>query len=170
MQFAKQELPDEPTLPDAKVRKLRAALIFEEAMETISALGVDIVMHVDTNMYVGGDSKRRYFLLNQAHPDGHGTVVSHEYQASAPGNLQLIADGCADVSVVTVGTLSACGIADTPVLEAVDQNNLDKSGPGHTWRKDGKLIKPPGHPEPALKEALEQQFVGLTAEVSSDGY
>lgn len=61
-----------------------------------------------------------------------------------------------DLSVVTIGTLSAMGIADNTVLRVVDANNLDKfSGDGHQ-REDGKWVKPTNHPkcEPEIERVL----------------
>jgi hypothetical protein len=66
-----------------------------------------------------------------------------------------LVDGCCDLSVVTIGTLSACGVSDDPFLMEVDQNNLDKFGDGHSYREDGKLIKPPDHQPPRIEELLE---------------
>ena len=59
-----------------------------------------------------------------------------------------VADGCGDLSVVTIGTLSACGIADEPILETIDANNLMKFAPGHRIDEFGKLIKPQELSEP----------------------
>ncbi len=39
MKLAGQDTPDEPIFPSLEIRKLRATLILEEAMETIYALG-----------------------------------------------------------------------------------------------------------------------------------
>lgn len=136
MRKAKQELPSAPTLPDEKTRKLRAKLIFEEALETIEALGFEVV---------------------QAPVGSVVSIASVEFAPSFVPDLSGIADGCADISVVTVGTLSACGIADAPLLRAVDENNLAKFGPGHSIREDGKLIKPPDHRPPDIAKVLQAQ-------------
>ena len=124
----------EPTVPDAATRILRAKLILEEALETVNALGV--------TAYINGQDIAKTDL---------GFEATHE------PNLVEIADGCADVMVVTTGTLIACNIEDRPLLEAVDQNNLAKFGPGHSFREDGKLIKPPGHKPPDIAEVLRAQ-------------
>ena len=42
MKLAGQELPQSPVVPDIKIRQLRAALILEEAFETIDALGFKV--------------------------------------------------------------------------------------------------------------------------------
>ena len=43
MDLAKQDCPLKPTEPTEKVAKLRATLILEEALETIKALGFDVI-------------------------------------------------------------------------------------------------------------------------------
>ena len=74
----------------------------------------------------------------------------------AQPNLVAIADGCADLSVVTIGTLVACGIPDRDLLWEVDVNNLKKFAPGLTIREDGKLIRPPDHPPPDIERVLRE--------------
>lgn len=127
---AGQELPVKPTMPSRDVRFLRAMLILEEAQETINALG---------------------FRIEQVVPGCLKLVDGEE-----PDLVQIV-DGCADTIVVTTGTLSACGVMDMPILEAVDMNNLDKFGPGSYRREDGKWMKPPGHKPPDLKALIDRQ-------------
>lgn len=137
MLLAKQEVPSKPTLPSVEVRRLRAKLILEEAIETIHGLGFEL----------------QFDLYNSRNPvDGYGELQLVEF---SEGDLEEIVDGCCDISVVTYGTLSACGVPDLPFIEEVDNNNLAKFGPGHTIRVDGKLIKPPDHEPPKIKEILE---------------
>lgn len=145
MRGARQALPDEPTLPDESIRKLRAAIILEEALETVKALGFDPVLALR-------DQPSRPALALQTVTIKDITFYSH----GAP-DLPEIADGCADISVVTTGTLAACGIADKPLLRLVDENNLAKLAPGHSFRSDGKLLKPPGHKRPDFAAALREQ-------------
>jgi len=139
MNLARQPVPVTPTPPDEQTRLLRASLILEECLETIAALGVEI--HVD------------------------GKMLTHDkctLLLDGPPNLIEIADGCADISVVTIGTLSACGIEDQPVLEEVDESNLQKFGPGSVRRADGKWIKPSDWKPPDLVRVLfEQGWVQL---------
>ncbi len=124
MQRAGQDTPQLPCIPTADVRLLRAKLIFEEAMETIRALGVTIRTGV------------------------HGLEVSHadsgafRYAAEGECDIVEVADGCADIAVVTTGTLSAFGIPDVHLQEKIDRSNLAKFGPGGHRRDDGKWIKP----------------------------
>jgi len=102
-------------MPSVEVRQLRANLILEEALETITALGFTV---------------QKDEVTNQLRP----------FAAHTP-NIVEVVDGCADISVVTIGTLSAFGVGDMPILEAVDTANLGKFGPGSYKREDGKWVK-----------------------------
>jgi len=143
---AKQDLPDRPTMPDEKTRRLRAKLIIEEALETVRELGFRLVvsgLHDDETIDLDDKEvfrKHTSFETTQAGP-----------------SLEGVADGCADIMVVTTGTLSACGIADDSLQREVDFNNLAKFGPGHSWNEYGKLVKPPNHKSPNIYEVLEDQ-------------
>jgi predicted HAD superfamily Cof-like phosphohydrolase len=143
MENAGQEIPDKPCIPSPEVRLLRAKLIFEEAMETIEALGVDIML----SPFIGQHDK-----VALSHVMGELVVNPHRKP-----DLVLIADGCADISVVTTGTLSACGIQDEELLEEVDKANLAKFGPGGYKREDGKWIKPKDWVPPDILGVLKAQ-------------
>lgn len=133
MQLAGQELPTSPMIPDANTRLLRARLILEEAFETVRALGFQPMVE-------------RYKI------DADTVELD-----PIPPDLIQIADGCADISVVTVGTLLACGIQDEPLLAAVDRSNLEKFAPGATRRADGKWLKPPDWKAPDIASVLKEQ-------------
>ena len=152
MKLASQEVPAEATMASDKVRKLRAKLVFEEAMELINGLGVEITFHMSGD---GVDLSINDPTAPKDKPDLR--VRSHEFEVVADGDFEEIADGCCDVSVVTIGTLSAFGLSDEPLLKLTDENNLDKFRPGHSIREDGKLIKPPNHPKPDFKQAIKNQ-------------
>lgn len=146
MVLAKQECPASPTIPAYKIRLLRARLILEEALETIAALGVRIL-------------PTREYVRQLKDSETASSEVTFEDLALERGdepNLVEIADGCADISVVTIGTLIACGIADVPVMNLVDSSNLNKFGPGHSFRADGKLIKPPDFEPPDFAALIAQ--------------
>lgn len=134
MQKAGQELPQRPCIPSSEIRVLRAKLILEEAMETIDALGITVTY----NGVMTGFS-------------------DFEFLATHLPNLVEIADGCADISVVTYGTLLACGISDEPIIEAVDESNLAKFAEGSYRREDGKWMKPPDWQKPDLFTLLLEQ-------------
>jgi len=144
MTLAEQEVPLAPTIPDEKTRILRAKLILEEALETIHALGILVYVRSDPQGFaVQVCSEEIKFDPNRLKPD-----------------LEQIADGCADISVVTTGTLLACGIADEALQHEVDLNNLAKFSPGGYRRDDGKWVKPPDHPVPDIAGILKAQKLG----------
>ena len=132
MQLANQELPTKPEIPNPGIRHLRASLILEEALETIEALGLGVW------------AQQMHSPLKMA-----GVEIT-EARGLEP-DLVAIVDGCCDLSVVTTGTLSACGVSDDAVQREVD---LNKFGEGYSLRPDGKLIKPPGHLPPDLRSIL----------------
>ena len=99
---ARQFLPTIPTIPNATIRELRARLILEEALEAVKALG--FVTRAET----------------------FETQTTIELEPLLEPDLVEIADGCWDISVVTTGTLSACGISDEKGQLLVDENNLAK--------------------------------------------
>lgn len=134
MQKVGQDTPSRLTTPEEKTRILRAKLILEEALETATAMGIEV--------RVGGES---------------GVVLEEEalhYAAEGNVNLVEVVDGCADISVVTTGTLIAFGVDDEPVLEEVDESNLRKFEPGSYRREDGKWMKPPGWTPPDIIGAI----------------
>lgn len=148
---AQQDVPGIPQVPMDDVRILRARLIFEECLETIRALGVLVEMHY------GG-------ICRDDLPCNMQSARFSNHPGRRP-SLPDIADGCADISVVTIGTLLACGIADQPLLEEVDASNLAKfTGDGHR-DEYGKWIKPSDWQPPAIEKILQDQ---VTAE-SVDG-
>ena len=133
MQKVGQDTPEGAVVPDEKTRILRAKLILEEALETVDALGVHV------------------------HIEGIEIVEEGlEYSGGGEINLQEVADGCADISVVTMGTLIAFGIDDEPLLEEVDASNLRKFGEGSYRREDGKWMKPPGWTPPDIMGAIDK--------------
>ncbi len=137
MQCAKQDTPSYVRIPDEDVRVLRARLVLEEALELVEALGVDVEF---PNVH---DPEIDYAALHfddlRFGPRKDHVIASAE-----------VAKECADVAVVNTGTLVAFGIPDKALLELVDNNNLEKFGPGHSYDDYGKLIKPPGFKKPAM--------------------
>ena len=141
MKLAGQEVPEKPFIPDEEIRILRGKLIIEEALETLEALGL--------GLFVKDPATETLTPV-------HEKIEIHPIPNATP-SLEKIADGCADVIVVTTGTLSACGIDDEPLQEAVDRNNLAKFGPGGYRRDDGKWVKPPHHQPPDIEGILKSQ-------------
>jgi predicted HAD superfamily Cof-like phosphohydrolase len=117
-----------PTIPDQKTRILRARLIMEEALETIEALGIGITITGLADSYSDGASVEFSGL---------------EFHACKEPDLAKIADGTADLSVVNVGTMIACGLPDRPLLEAADKDNLAKIG--GPIDEHGKFQRPAGY-------------------------
>lgn len=138
MQLAGQEVPTFPTIPSPEVAELRARLILEEAIETISALGVAI-----------------YWEKCCLNPFREYREKDFQYKATDNPDLVSIIDGCCDIRVVTTGTLSALGIPDELFQEEVDHNNLSKFGPGGYRDVQGKWIKPPDHQPPKINSLLK---------------
>ena len=134
MQKVGQDTPDQLTTPPEKIRILRAKLILEEALETVHAMGVVV----------------------RAGGPGSVQIENETLHYSAEGDVDLVevVDGCADISVVTIGTLIAFGVDDEPVLEEVDASNLRKFEPGSYRREDGKWIKPPNWTPPDIAGAI----------------
>ena len=138
----RQPLPENVVVPDREIRLLRAKLILEEAIETIEALGCWLI--IDGNIISYDDIK----------------VMQSGCQFKKE-NIIDVADGCADLSVVTIGTLSDFGIDDVELLEEVDQNNLAKfDGDGHL-NDYGKWVKPSDHQPPDIAKVLRQQGLDI---------
>ncbi len=135
-----QALPTAPCIPNLAIRKLRAKLILEEALETIAGLGIDVSAR-DNNGY-------------EAQVDGAGLTFT---ESLIKPNLIEIFDGLCDLEVVGKGTASACGIALQPGFERTSGNNLLKFAPGHSFNAAGKLVKPPNHPKTDLRSILLEQ-------------
>lgn len=142
-----QKVPLEPTMPSDPELVLRAKLIFEEAMETIEALGVTIQLSVfSTEPFADANSQAALHDPKLQVPTlGKNTIYKFYRDARKTPDFVEIVDGCCDLKVVTTGTLSACGVCDLLPQRIVDQNNLDKFAEGHYIREDGKLVKPPSH-------------------------
>ncbi len=134
-----QALPTAPCIPNLAIRKLRAKLILEEALETITGLGINLV------------AKDSGIDLKICDADLH-----YEESETKP-NLIEIFDGCCDLEVVVKGCASACGIALQPGFERTCGNNLLKFAPGHSFNAAGKLVKPTNHPKTDLRSLLLEQ-------------
>lgn len=136
MELAKHPAASVPSIPNEATRHLRAKLILEEALETVNALGFNGVLYSDTDVL---DIKNIMLVPNEQE------VTLHN-----------VADGCLDTIYVCTGCLSSFGLPDVQLQLEVDKNNLAKFGPGHSYNKDGKLIKPPGHKKPDLEGIIGQ--------------
>ena len=135
MQLAGQEIPESPRIPDEKTRRLRAKLIFEEAIETIQALGFCFEFKKDEEEDI--------------------VYLDIADKSTIEPDLERIIDGCCDIKVVTTGTLSACGVPDEIFQTEVDINNLMKFGEGSRINEYGKLVKPDNFQGPRIKDLLK---------------
>lgn len=130
---AGQDVPSKPTLPDAAMCLARAKMQLEETLEVIAALGCYIYWDVC---------------------EKHGYGVARK--SAKPVILANIIQECCDVQFVATGTLSACGVPDTPFRIEVDQANLRKfSGDAHR-DANGKWVKPTGFVGPDIAGVLKQ--------------
>lgn len=106
----KQALPEVAyTVPCEEVRKLRAKLILEEAIETINGLGFTV----------------------KAMSDAADISIVPSF-ASRPTSWQYmeqVIDGCVDTIYVATGTLAAYGVPDLPHIIEVNSAN-DAKFPG----------------------------------------
>jgi len=137
MKAAGQKVRDVPQIATAEERVLRAKLILEEAFETVKALGMNAYLNKDYS-----DLSAKMILLEP-------TLVP---------DIEGVADGCADIMVVTLGTLSAFGIDADPVLEEVHRANKDKFPDGKAiLRDDGKYLKPKNWWPPDIALILKKQ-------------
>lgn len=100
MQLFKQEIPPTPIIPSLEVRKLRARLILEEALETIEALGFEID-----------------FQYNDFNESEDGP------------NLVKVLDGMCDLDYVNKGLAIAMGVQEDKLDDAfaeVHRSNMSK--------------------------------------------
>lgn len=148
MLLAGQQVPLAPTIPSEDVRRLRAKLIWEECLETIRGLGFEPRV-LDASQAHLADSDKEWASVDEQ--------AEVKFIAVCEPDLVEIADGCADIIVVTTGTLSACGIADEAIQREVDESNLRKFGPGSRRREDGKWEKPDSWTPPDIAGRLREQ-------------
>lgn len=144
MRRAKQLVPDfpaEPTVEDC-IRVVRVAA--EEFFEMTKGFGVGIYMKPPTV-----PPPKQPMLLQMKELVFKPTGKGFDFVQAVDGALDLI--------VTTTCALSACGIADEEPQRIVDEANLRKFGPGHSFRDDGKLIKPPDFVKPDIAAAIQRQ-------------
>lgn len=116
-------LPVTPySVPPEEVRRLRAKLILEEAIETINGLGFVLPGVADISI-----------------------EPMFGYQPSDWESVEQVIDGCVDTIYVCTGTLAAYGVPDLPHLIEVNRANDSKFPNGVATLNDyGKFQKPPG--------------------------
>lgn len=134
---AGQYCPIEPTIPEAKIRKLRIQLIAEELCELAEALGV-------------------YLTIKQYSKQGV-YIVTAEVMNDVIPSLKDAADATADLRVVTVGTDIAMGIDGEPIDEEVHRSNMTKFIDGYP-DSDGKWCKGPSYSPANIAPLIEAQM------------
>jgi predicted HAD superfamily Cof-like phosphohydrolase len=140
MALAKNELPSNPTIPNAKIRELRVRLLLEEVLEFAEASGVRLKLE-------GEDDETSPLRFSE-----------FTFETTNDVDLVEVADALGDISVVNVGSMLAYGIADTGLLIEVDNNNMAKFGPGgYKDPETGKWRKPPDHQPPRIADVLRAQ-------------
>lgn len=140
MRKAKQELPDKPTIPDLKTRKLRAKLMLEEVLETINK-GLGLAVMQETGLPEG------MFVVN---------IDDVDFIDVNKPDLVELADGIADSQYVELGTAIACGIDMQPIFKNVHDSNLSKFIDGYV-DKSGKYRKGKSFRPPDIKNILDKQ-------------
>lgn len=138
-------LPSQPTVPDDRMILAQAKLVLEEFLELMEACGLELYHTYagDRNEGDGIDPKLVRYGLKR--------------NSDLPRDLPHIAKEMADLSVVLTGLFNEFGIADVPILEEVDANNLAKFGPGGYLDENRKWRKPPNHPKPDIRALLIDQ-------------
>ncbi len=147
----KHPVLNSPAVPDLDRRHLRGNLCVEEVLELVDAMGLQFVVWLNSEMKIAVQLRRR----RPSEPKQWGAWELLPCADAAEVSLPHVAKELGDCSVVITGTFASFGIHDRPVLEAVDKNNLDKTGPGHYFRDDGKLIPAPGHKPPDMAVTLK---------------
>jgi len=163
MQSFEQETPQSPTQLDEKTCKLRAALILEEALETIiDGLGLQITF---------GDK----IIIDKS--SLKNTKI--EFDKESECDLEMIADGVADLAFVGYGTAVAAGIDMQDVEIEVFNSNMSKLWELEDFdlavennffpvmtkcgekvlvrRPDGKIVKSPKYIAAEIKQIIEKQ-------------
>lgn len=162
MSLIPQEVPERPKQLDQKTAALRISLMLSEVLETARDAGVSVLMYVDREEPIA--------LVDAVDKQIWETL---EYVADGEFDLVKYVDGCCDTIVTATGSLSAAGIPDDAALTIVDNNNLQKFGPGSFVDDMGKLNKPPGFVGPekqltSLIEDLTRSGQAASADVGSE--
>jgi hypothetical protein len=160
-------------MPDLDTRLFRAKLIMEEAIETCTALGVQVTVNtILARAEVAPDMHNVTFTPLRCQTcggsgvtpfpggeDADGGDVCHVCNGwkHQPPDLIGIIDGCCDTIYVTVGTLCAMGVPDLPHLDEVNRANNDKFPGGVAFlNEDGKFLKPEGWTPPDHQHVISK--------------
>ena len=115
-------------------RELRAKLIMEEAVETVSALGYVAMAQIEDPLRSDEMNPQDAYIVATFHK------VFHE------PNLEEFVDGMCDLIYVVAGSAVAAGVDLSDHFDEVHRANMQKlDGPK---RADGKQLKPEGWTKP----------------------
>jgi predicted HAD superfamily Cof-like phosphohydrolase len=128
--------PEVPTVPPLERIQLAASLCIEEALETLEGFGAD--PNTITAMKVL--AAQAIFTIQRARC-----------------NLVKVADGLGDTDYVNEWARLEFGIDGEPVADEIQLKNMEKFGPGSSFREDGKVLKPPGWTPPDIAGVLWSQ-------------
>jgi predicted HAD superfamily Cof-like phosphohydrolase len=133
----KQEMPLTPTVPPARIIKLRALLTLEETAEFLEALG-----------YSDAPGMVRAAM----------GVIKDDLESTDSSRVDLVgvADAIGDMHVVNEGAALACGIDLGPISDTIHASNMAKVG-GPIDPVTGKQRKPDGWQPPDIAEELRRQ-------------
>lgn len=145
MVAAGQPFATSPFIPSVEDRRLHAKLIHEETMETIYAMGFDLVWSVD-----------------KSNPEGAGHYEFLE-RAEGPDIVETY-DGLADSSYVIHGAANAWGLDLQAGHDEAHRSNMSKFIDGYR-RDDGKWIKGPSYSPADFKYLISHQLVRGPAQV-----
>lgn len=178
MGFFGQATPEKPIELDEDTAKLRAKLILEEALETITkGLGVNVVL-IDK-----GDDLDDAVIISEHNLD-YWTKDSGAISFNKIKNPDLVelADGLGDLAYVgEFGTAVAVGIDLEPIQDEIHRSNMTKcwtekdldearrlypdatiecygNGLYRLIREDGKIIKSPSYQPARIKEIIDSQL------------
>jgi predicted HAD superfamily Cof-like phosphohydrolase len=137
MEACGQDVRTDPGVPVGwDVRLLRARLVVSEALELCDALGVEINIQ-NYNTLITNDDDLRFTVCCTL-------------------DLVAVADACADLRYVVVGTELALGVPGDAVFDEVHRSNMTKVLPDGSVVLDegGKVVKPPGFSPPDVAGVL----------------
>lgn len=119
-------IADRPSVPPADVRRVRATLVVEEALELVQELLAGLP-----------DAADHYMLLATLFADGVDGIPAEPCPARMAGES-------VDLEFVVDGALLNWGIPHLPVFEAKHRANLSRLVDGRpVLRDDGKVLKGP---------------------------
>lgn len=120
---------------DVALRKLRAALILEEAIEFANACGLTVRVGIE---------------------DGEQTCTLTHVPDLLPSAVEML-DALGDILYVTYGSGVVMGADLCPVFDEIHQSNMTKIDPvtrKAVMREDGKVLKPASYRPPDIQRII----------------